>query len=385
MNAEARMLPAVERTAVDKQDVVLITGCSGLIGSRLARALSRDFRIVGFDLDSPPKALPLTEWISCDLTKDADVARACRQLRQNHGQRLASVLHLAAYYDFSGEPSPLYDELTVRGTGRLLKELQALEVEQFIFSSSLLVMKPAENGERLTENSPTEAPWDYPRSKLQAELVIANERGNVPVVILRIAGVYDEDGHSIPIGQQISRIYEKQFESYFFPGDKTRGQSFVHLDDLCACIRQSIERRDELGQYEMFLIGEEDVMSYDELQEEIGRQLHGQAWPTIRIPKAVAKVGAWVQDKMAGSDEGRPFIKPWMIDMADQHYPVSGALARDKLAWQPKHSLRTTLPEMIRRLRDDPRGWYAANKLPLPASIEEPKAPEEAANMGVEE
>jgi nucleoside-diphosphate-sugar epimerase len=369
----------VEQTAVDKQDVVVITGCSGLIGARLAHVLSRDYRIVGFDLEPPPAGLPLAEFISCDLTKDADVARACRQLRQNHGQRLASVVHLAAYYDFSGEPSPLYDELTVKGTRRLLKELQAFEVEQFMFSSSLLVMKPAENVELLTEDSPTEAQWDYPRSKLQAELVIANERGNVPVVILRIAGVYDEDCHSIPIGQQISRIHEKQLESYFFPGDKTRGQSFVHLDDLCACIRQTIDRREQLDQYEMFLIGEEDVMSYDELQEEIGRQLHGQAWPTIRIPKTLAKAGAWVQDKIAGSDEERPFIKPWMIDMADQHYPVSGALAREALGWQPKHSLRTTLPEMIRRLRDDPRRWYAANKLPLPDSLEEKE------KLGVEE
>jgi nucleoside-diphosphate-sugar epimerase len=362
-----------------ERELLVITGCSGLIGSRLAQAFGPDFRIVGFDLDPPRMKLPLAEWIRCDLTKDDDVARACGQLRQNHGQRVASVVHLAAYYDFSGEPSPLYEQLTVEGTRRLLKELQTFEVEQFIFSSSLLVMKPAEDEQPLTADSPIEAQWDYPRSKLEAELVIANERGDIPVVILRIAGVYDEDCHSIPIAQHISRIHQRQLESYFFPGDKTRGQAFVHLDDLMLCIRAAIDRRRQLDRHELLLIGEEDVMSYDELQEEIGRLLHGKAWPTIRIPKAVAKAGAWVQDKLAGSDDERPFIKPWMIDLADQHYPVSGALAREKLGWQPRHSLRGTLPEMIRRLQQDPRRWYQINKLPLPATLAE------AEELGVEE
>jgi hypothetical protein len=110
-------------------------------------------------------------------------------------------------------------------------------------------------------------------------------------------------------------------------------------------------------------------MSYDELQEEIGRLLHGKEWPTIRIPKAVAKAGAWVQDKLAQAKDEKSFIKPWMIDLADQHYPISGALAREKLGWQPRHSLRRTLPEMIERLKRDPHRWYEINGLPLPESL----------------
>jgi nucleoside-diphosphate-sugar epimerase len=61
------------------------------------------------------------------------------------------------------------------------------------------------------EQSPTltaEEAWDYPRSKIEAERVIREERGNIPAVILRIVGVYDDYGHTIPIAQQIARIYE---------------------------------------------------------------------------------------------------------------------------------------------------------------------------------
>jgi nucleoside-diphosphate-sugar epimerase len=228
------------------------------------------------------------------------------------------------------------------------------------------VMKPAEEGESITEDSPTEAAWDYPKSKLQAEEVIREERGAIPAVVLRIAGVYDEECHSLPIAQQIGRIYQKDFESYFFPGDADHGQPFVQLSDLIDCIVRTVERRSELSPYELLLIAEPDVMSYAELQERIGELIHGREWPTIRLPKIVAKAGAWVKDKMADEDEPE-FIKPWMIDLADAHYPVEIGRAREKLGWNPRHRLRNTLKEMIVRLKQDPALWHKSNGLPLPA------------------
>ena len=67
-------------------------------------------------------------------------------------------MHLAAYYDFLGEPSPKYDEITVRGTGRMLRGLHELDfqVEQFIFSSTMLVHRPAEPGQLIDEDWPIE-------------------------------------------------------------------------------------------------------------------------------------------------------------------------------------------------------------------------------------
>jgi nucleoside-diphosphate-sugar epimerase len=313
----------------------------------------------------PKEAAPGADFVACDLTKAESVAAALRQVADRCGREVASVVHLAAYYDFSGEPSPLYESLTVEGTRRLLQEVVVFVVQLFVFSSSLLVMKPAEEGESITEDSPTEAAWDYPKSKLQAEDVIREERRTIPAVVLRIAGVYDEECHSLPIAQQIGRIYQKDFESYFFPGDADHGQPFVHLSDLIDCIVRTVERRSELSPYELLLIAEPDVMSYAELQERIGELIHGREWPTIRLPKIVAKAGAWVKDKMADEDEPE-FIKPWMIDLADAHYPVEIGRAREKLGWNPRHRLRNTLKEMIVRLKQDPALWHKTNGLPLP-------------------
>jgi nucleoside-diphosphate-sugar epimerase len=346
----------------EERPVILVTGSAGLIGTRVVKAFSASFSVAGMDLKPPKKEITGTDFIECDLTKDSSVAQALNTVKERHGDRLASVIHLAAYYDFSGEPSEMYDRLTVDGTFRLLKRLRDFQVEQFVFSSTILVMEPSKEGEVLTEVSPLEdEPWDYPKSKIKTEHLIRHERDDIPIVILRIGGAYDEDGHSVPIAQHISRIYEKTLESHFFPGDASHGQAFVHLDDIIECFQKVVERRGKLNPEETFLIAEPDVISYAELQDKLGELIHGQEWTTIRIPKVMAKAGAWVQEKIEGEEE--TFIKPWMVDLADAHYPVAIGHARAKLGWEPRHGLRNTLPEMIRRLKQDPKKWYEENGL----------------------
>jgi nucleoside-diphosphate-sugar epimerase len=346
--------------------LVVVTGASGFLGTRIVADLARDHRVVGLDRD-PPKGRFAGEFHRCDLTKDAAVRGAFARLRAGHGERIASVVHLAAYYDFSGAPSPLYRALTVEGTRRLLRALRAFATEQFVFSSTLLVMKPVERpGAVLTERSPTRAEWAYPQSKLDAERVIGAEQGSSRAVVLRMAGVYDDGCHSIPLAQQIARIHQKQLESYFFPGNADRGQPFLHVDDVVRCVRATIRARARLARRETFLVAEPDVVTYAELQDALGRLLHGRAWPAIRIPAPLAKAGAWVKDKLAPE---KTWIKPWMIDLADAHYPCSIARARARLGWRPHRRLRRVLPKMVAALRRDPVAWYEEHHLPVPDAL----------------
>ena len=57
------------------------------------------------------------------------------------------------------------------------------------------------------------------------------------------------------------------------------------------------------------------------------------------------------------------FIKPWMIDFADDHYELDISQARKNLGWEPKHHLEETLPKWIKQLKADPICWYDENKL----------------------
>ena len=340
------------------KEVVVVTGASGLIGSGIINKISDHFRIVGFDRDAETLPPLQSEMIYVDITKQKSIDEAMARIRIGYGNKIASVIHLAAYYDFAGRPSPLYEKVTVRGTQKLLQGLRDFEVDQFIFSSSLLVYKPTVPGKKIDENSPLQPKWAYPESKVEAEKVILQERKNIPVVMLRIAGTYTDTGSSIPINNHIKRIYEKQITSHFFPGDVSHGNPYIHLDDLIGAMAKVIEKRKTLPEELVLNIGEEETLSFEYLQKTIGKLLHGKEWKTYRIPKFVAKFGAKVQDIF-----GDPFIKPWMIDMADDHMELDMTLAKKMLDWQPEHSLRETLPKMISSLRANPDHWYKINRL----------------------
>ena len=350
---------------------ILVTGSSGLIGSAVINRLADRFRMVGFDRAGPPHPPSAAECVCVDLTSDESVRAGLERVRLGYGHRLASVIHLAAYYDFSGEPSPKYEQVTVRGTERLLRGLRDFEVGQFIFSSTMLVHAPTEPGRPITEEWPLEPKWDYPKSKVETEQLICAERGEIPAVLLRVAGVYDAHCHSIPLAHQMQRIYERRITSRVFPADTSRGQAFVHLADVVSAICSAVERRSLLPPELAVLIGEEETLAYEELQRRFGELIHGEPWETKHIPKALAKAGAWVQDAAAAvavSDE--PFIKPWMIDLADDHYELNVSRARAVLGWEPTYSLRATLPKMVEFLKADPLGFYRENKLDPPSWLD---------------
>jgi nucleoside-diphosphate-sugar epimerase/rhodanese-related sulfurtransferase len=368
----------------NERAVILITGSSGLIGSAVIKRLSApagsrspaapttSHALVGFDREGPPHPPIEAECINVDLAKDQTVREGLARVQHAYGQRIASVVHLAAYYDFSGEPSPLYDEITVRGTQRLLRGLRdgGFHVEQFIFSSTMLVHAPCNPPHLprcINEDSPLEPKWDYPKSKVETEALLRKERGDIPLVILRIAGVYIDRCQSIPLAHQMQRIFERKMIARVFPGDISHGQAFAHLDDVIEAVRLAIEQRQQLPRESTLLIGEDETLSYDELQRTFSSLIHGEEWETKQIPKALAKTGAWLQDVAPG--EG-PFIKPWMIDLADDHYALDISRAWKTLGWKPKRSLRDTLPKMVAALKADPLRFYRDNDLEPPSWLE---------------
>ena len=344
-----------------ERGVVLVTGSSGYLGGAIIRRLAEDYALVGLDRPGgapPPKP---AHHIDIDLGSDEAVRDALQKVREKFGGRIASVVHLAAYYDVSGEPNPLYDKTTVQGTRRLIEALQDFEVEQFIYASTMLVHRPTDNpNERINEDSPIDPAWAYPESKVEAEQVLRDRHGDIPLVLARFAGVYDDAGHSPFLAQQIARIHEHRLSARVYPGMLCAGQSFLHLDDLTEAVASLIERRKELPAELPVLVGEPEALGYEEIQDIIGCALHGEEWTTVRIPQPLAKAGAWLQAEVLGEDGD---IKPWMVDASNDHYVLDISRARSLLGWEPSHSLRETLPKMVAALKRDPTGWYKANKL----------------------
>ena len=347
--------------SMEPKEVVIITGSCGRIGASLVKKLGERYRIVGFELLKALYASQNEELVPVDISSDESVHQAFKHIKYFYGTKITSVIHLAAYYSFADQDYAKYDKITVQGTKRLLKALQEFEVEQFIFSSTMLVHAPCGIHETINENSPIEAKWAYPKSKVATESVIHTERGKIPTVNLRISGVYDDLCHSIPISNQIQRIYEKKLEAHFFAGDLSHGASFVHMADLVEALDLCVKKRKELPPETTLLIGEAKTLSYDYLQTRISQLLFNKNCRTYSLPKPVAKIGSFLQNMLPFMPP--TFIKPWMIDLADDNYTLDISKAKQLIGWSPKHTLEDTLPIMIAALQKDPLGWYKINGL----------------------
>lgn len=354
--------------------VVLVTGSSGAIGTSVVRALSATHHVVGLEVKCGDADY---ECHSVDLTSSDSVRRALREIEAAHGTRIASVIHLAAYYDLSGEPSPLYHSVNVEGTRLLLRALQAFEVDQFVYASTMLVHAPTVPGVPIGEDAPLAAKWAYPQSKLAAEETVRQEHGSIPFVLLRIAGVYTDRCDSPFLAHQIQRIYERHATGRLYAGDAARGQAFIHIDDLVELIGRVVERRRELPPALPLLVGEPTVMTYEALQNHLAWRLHGETrWPTHEIPRPLAKAGAWLRERLEpvipdAIDRGeRPFVRPYMAELAEDHYELDVSRARELLGWEPRHRLHESLAGMVDALKVDPVAWYRAHKLSPPVWLE---------------
>ena len=351
----------------DERPIILITGAGGNLGGTLAAALGRDYRIVGLDRTRRDIGFPIFE---ADFSSDAAVELALTRFREQFGRHIASVIHLVAYFDFTGEENPLYTTVNVEGTRRLLRSLQSFEVEQFVYASTMLVHAPCRPGEHIDESQPIAPAWAYPKSKAAAEAVIEAEHGHIPYVILRLAGVYDEKSLVPTLAQQIARIHGREFQSYFYSGSILVGQSMLHKSDMVEAFRRTIDRRAQLPAECAMLIGERDPLGYDALQDEIGYLIHGvDDWPTLRVPRRLAATGAWglahleplIPDAIDQGEE--PFIRPFMAMMGNDHYALDTTRARQLLGWENQHTLKGDLPAIIAEMKRDPVGWYQRHRI----------------------
>lgn len=350
--------------------LVLVTGASGNIGAALCRSLERDYRFIGLDKKPSKEAF---DSIECDLTSADSTNAALEKLRKGYGHKLAAVIHLAAYFDFTGKDSPLYAQVNVKGTEHLLEALHGFEVGRFIYASTMLVHEAACPGKKITEETALGPKWAYPQSKLETEEIIRAKHGRMPYTILRLAGVYSDETAVPTLSCQIARIYEREAKSHLYAGDQMAGQSFIHQEDMVDLFARVLEKRAALPRGNAILAGEDSVMGYRALQNRIGALVFGEEeWKTIGIPPLIAKAGAkleWHMEPLMPDsiDRGKkPFILPFMIDMASDHYDLDIARARELLGWRPRHNIHDGLAKLVGNLKKDPLAWYEKNQIVPP-------------------
>jgi hypothetical protein len=97
-------------------------------------------------------------------------------------------------------------------------------------------------------------------------------------------------------------------------------------------------------------------------KEEFSKLILNKEFKTYQIPKFLAKFGSWLENSLPFTD---PFIKPWMVDIADDHYDLDISLAKSLIQWQPKKDVYETMPEIIDTLKKNPNKWFERHHIKI--------------------
>jgi len=241
--------------------MLLVTGATGFLGSRIANMLSREgheLRCTGHP-DDPVGEIP-GEYISCDLLDEKTTQEAM--------EGVTAVFHVAAMVTF--QPA-LYDKqvrVNVEGTRILLRAAEKAGVKRFVYTSTVNTLGIPPEGELGDENTPFNwQPWrlGYMDSKHAAEkLVLQSGLDTVcalPVTMFGPGDVFFNAGSYIKESARGRAILAP-------PG----GTTVAHVDDVAYGHRLAYEKG-KPG--ERYILGG-DPLSYLEIltmiAEELGRR-----------------------------------------------------------------------------------------------------------------
>jgi len=165
------------------QQLILITGANGQIGSEVCRALRADHHpILAVDVDPDPAA----GVVACDLREKAEIERLFQ------ANSIGAVIHLAAVLPTAFRADPVSGaQVNLIGACELLRQSVQSHVKRFVFASSMSVYGLAPRPRPCSETDPATPEDPYGGSKRAVELVgeALVRTGAIEFVALRIARV----------------------------------------------------------------------------------------------------------------------------------------------------------------------------------------------------
>ena len=163
---------------------IIVTGGSGFLGRRLVGALLGRARVVGIDRRPRAEAyVPDHEnmsWHQIDLGDGAAVKETFAEIRA--AGPVDAFIHLAAYYDFTGEEDPEYQRTNVEGLGHVLDACRTLGLRRFIFASSAGAARVRRDRTPVDEDSPADGDHIYARTKKIGEDLVRECSRDFPTV-----------------------------------------------------------------------------------------------------------------------------------------------------------------------------------------------------------
>lgn len=243
---------------------VLVTGCSGYIGSRLIKKLleRKDWEVWGAD------------WNNCTVDGRLNFVKSdIRKLKPEFIQQFDIIYHLAAQADIPTsfkKPDETFD-INVNATQLLVKNFMG---KRFVFASSSSVYLPTN---------------PYAESKLKAEEVI--KKSGAPYTILRYFNVYGWGKMGLVIQEFMKNTLEGKPLVIHGTGDQER--DFVYVDDIVDATIQSSIR--EGGVNQIFDVGTGKAISLNQVVSFI-RDVTGKKVPVTHIERRKGDLDTSIAD-----------------------------------------------------------------------------------------
>ncbi len=295
---------------------ILITGSTGMIGSRLVEKLKTKHTIVEF---SRRKGM--------DITKLEDVEKAI------HG--IDIVIHAAAELEETKGEAEMF-RTNVEGTRNLLTAAEEEGVEQFIHLSTVGIYGDTQG--KIREDSETDPHTAYERSKKEAETLVWNMQEVFPVTIVRPAIVVGPNKYWASIFKTIKKGFP-------LIGKGTNAWQMIQVDDLVDFIAMCVGNDDTYN--EAYLVAEQEAHTLREIVDMMADILKVKRPGSIPIVLGMAVSYFFgIQGKLLGK---KPLLTPPHVKRMLKHreYDISKAL---KTKWKPKHSTRQALEDTYTQL-----------------------------------
>ena len=206
---------------------ILITGCSGYIGSHLSKMLANDYEVHGLDIDEPQA--PLNEFYRCDIN---------RQFAIPGDIEYDSVIHLAALVRV-GESEQIPIKYYITNLNGTMNVVNKIKTKNFIFAST---------------GAAQDCSSAYGISKRAAEDVVreyCTKHKQQDYTIFRFYNVIGSDGYepTNPDGLMYklmeardTGVFTIYGNDYDVSPDGTCVRDYVHVNEICDAIKQAIEK-----------------------------------------------------------------------------------------------------------------------------------------------
>jgi len=328
---------------VSANDIVLVTGASGFVGSAVARLLAeRGFAVRALVRASSPrdnlKDLSV-EVIEGDMRVPEDVRRAVRGVRY--------VFHIAADYRLWARDPEEIVRNNVSGTRAVMEAANESGVDRIVYTSSVATLKPgtihdpADETRRLGE---AQAIGAYKRSKVAAERLVERmtvENGLPVVIVNPSTPIGPRDIKPTPTGRVIVEAASGRMPAFV-----ETGLNLAHVDDVAEGHVLALEKG-RVG--ESYILGGENV-SLREMLAAIAESA-GRRPPRFRLARAPLFPLAFAAETVARLTGKEPFLTRDALRMAGHHMFFTSARAQRELGYRYR-PYRAALEDAI--------AWYGA-------------------------